>query len=52
MTRLWNKQLHEQALSSTRRSNKTAGNEEAAESAEAVDPKTGKGPNLRLKCND
>ena len=52
MTRLWNKQLHEQALSSTRRSNKTAGNEEATDPGDAADPKAGKGPNLRLKRND
>ena len=52
MTRLWNKQLHEQALSSTRRSNKTAGNEETTDPGDAADPKAGKGPNLRLKRND
>ena len=52
MTRLWNKQLHEQALSLTRRSNKTAGNEEATDPGDAADPKAGKGPNLRLKRND
>ena len=53
MTRLLNKQLHEQALNHTRRPNKAAGTDTGnCEDEVETDPKAGKGPNLRLRRND
>ena len=53
MTRLLNKQLHEQALNHTRRPNKAAGTDTGnCEDEFETDPKAGKGPNLRLRRND
>ena len=53
MTRLLNKQLHEQALNHPRKPNKAAGTDTGnCEDEVETDPKAGKGPNLRLRRND